>query len=297
MLIALMSIFNFRGKSGMIEKIKRFASMFISRSAVKWYAYSIAAICIAAAGYYGYLKTKSHWETPAPLQEEVQTTNNIPYRSFVLIQHEIAIVPTDCILSMQSGCEPPPGDIVRSRGSGAVIGHGQGMSHILTAAHVCQHRRAEGILLGGVPYTYRYVERVNIVDYYGNTRPGLVLGVDEENDLCLITVPGQWTDAVPLAGEMPEMGEEVQNMAAPMGIFSPGMVLMFDGRYSGTDNDGDSFFTIPSYAGSSGSAIVNEAGELVGVIHSATVNFYNIALASSVYEVEDFLAEYQSIFQ
>ena len=257
---------------------------------------SITAIAILCA--WGSVEIYSNYlnEPEVEILESTSSTSTIPYHSFVLIQHQIAIMPSGCILS-SGGCTLPPGEIMSSRGSGAVIGHGQGMSHILTAAHVCQHRRAEGVIMGGLPYEYEYIENVSVVDFHGNTRPGLVIATDRENDLCLISVEGQWTDAVPLSSQMPDLGEQVQNMAAPMGIFSPGMVLMFDGRYSGLDRDGEAFFTIPSYAGSSGSSIVNSSGEIVGIIHSATRNFNNVAIATPIEPITSFLSQYSHIFQ
>lgn len=233
----------------------------------------------------------------AQISENETNTSNIPYHSFVLVQHKLAIMPSSCILSSGADCIIPPGDIVSSRGSGTVVGHGLGMSHILTAAHVCQHRKAEGVIVGGMPYEYQYMESVNVVDFYGNTREGLVIATDIENDLCLISVEGQWADVVDLSDSMPDLGEQVQNMAAPMGIFSPGMVLMFDGRYAGIDQDGEAFFTIPSYAGSSGSSIINSSGQIVGIIHSATRNFNNVAIATEVDHIESFLSQYSYMFQ
>ena len=279
----------------MKEKIKQWFSR-------RWVRYTtlVLVLCTLGAGIgWGTYELSKNIpiENFQSFETNDSTTNNIPYHSFVLVQHNIAVIPTACIITSIEGCQLPEADVIRARGSGVVVGHGTGMSHIMTAAHVCRHQPAPGVLIHGVPYEYRYMESINIVDFYGVSHEGLVVGADEENDLCLVSVEGIWSESVPIADNIPDLGEPVQNMAAPMGIFSAGMVLMFDGRYSGTDRQGDAFFTVPSYAGSSGSAILNSSGEVVGIIHSATRDFDNISIATTRDPIVEFLAEHAHLFQ
>jgi S1-C subfamily serine protease len=77
---------------------------------------------------------------------------------------------------------------------------------------------------------------------------------------------------------MPAHGERVFNVGAPFGIWAPGMVPLLEGFYSGTDGRGNEFFTIPTRPGSSGSPIFNSEGELISLIHSASIMFESIGL-------------------
>ena len=90
---------------------------------------------------------------------------------------------------------------------------------------------------------------------------------------------------------MPRVGERVFNMAAPHGIFAPGMVILLEGFYSGSDVDDDTFYTVPAAPGSSGSVIMNSRGEIVSVIHSAYRSFHQIALGSHLNYIRILMAE------
>jgi hypothetical protein len=77
-------------------------------------------------------------------------------------------------------------------------------------------------------------------------------------------------------------------MAAPSGIFAPGMLLIFEGYYSG-EKDGSDYYTVPAAPGSSGSAILNSRGDIIGVIHSAILKFPNLAACVTQEQIISFL--------
>ena len=149
----------------------------------------------------------------------------------------------------------------------------------------------------GTPYEYDYFYETSIIDITGKFRKATVIDVDVPNDLCLLMTRDIWAPAISIADGTPEHGERVLNMAAPLGIFSPGMVLTFDGLYSGDDIVGDSFFTIPAWPGSSGSPVINADGEIVSIIHSATPTFPNIALGANLSSIQQLMAENDSLFR
>ena len=60
------------------------------------------------------------------------------------------------------------------------------------------------------------------------------------------------------------------------------MALAFDGYLAGFDEDGDVIVSLPTRPGTSGSAILNKNGEVIGVIHSAYGMMENIGIGTSV---------------
>ena len=53
--------------------------------------------------------------------------------------------------------------------------------------------------------------------------------MDNENDICIVKADGTWSTPLTIATEMVPRGERVFNLAAPRGIFYPGMVPTFEG--------------------------------------------------------------------
>jgi V8-like Glu-specific endopeptidase len=78
-------------------------------------------------------------------------------------------------------------------------------------------------------------------------------------------------------------------MGAPHGIFWPGTVLFFDGYYVGLDNDANAVYTIPAKPGTSGGGVLNEKGELIGVIHSGLTNMETVGFGTNYEITKDFV--------
>jgi S1-C subfamily serine protease len=178
---------------------------------------------------------------------------------------------------------------IKTMGSGAVVAHGVNTTYVITAGHVCTFETPSQTKNDG--YTFFVEPRVEIKarDYWGNIHPASVVAVDNENDICILRTRGIWSTPIPMATKMPVLGEKVTTIAAPLGIFSPGMVLKFDGHYVGSDKYGHAFFTTPTAPGSSGSVILNKSGEIVSVIHSAMRRFESVGLGSRVEDVLELL--------
>jgi len=182
---------------------------------------------------------------------------------------------------------------VSASASGIVIQtRNKNVTHILTAGHVCEPMIA--IMPYGFDLTESYQSQVNVVvyDYFGYPHDAEIVGLDPVSDLCLLKSEDTWNEGLVISRSMPHTGEKVYSIAAPRSIFSPGNALLFDGYYTGLDQTMDAYFTIPARPGSSGAAIFNSQGQIVGIIHSAAQDFENLSIASSVYDIDSFLSMY-----
>lgn len=112
-------------------------------------------------------------------------------------------------------------------------------------------------------------------------------------DLCVLRLENVRAEqVVEVASSPPQQGDRVYVLSAPLGTFDDrGMLLTFEGYYSGSTSDIPppmggrpmtfDAYTVPSTGGSSGSPIMNAAGELVGVTSVALRNFENMCLSPS----------------
>lgn len=137
-----------------------------------------------------------------------------------------------------------------------------------------------------------------LTTFSGEVYEADVIKTDPKKDLCLMGVPGliEKSDSEPvrLASRAPMIGEEVFNIAAPLGLFSHEMALIFHGFYSGDMHspitDGIvSVYSIPIKHGSSGSGIFNARGELIGVVFSGLEDLENVGFSPKYEDVKKFL--------
>ena len=156
--------------------------------------------------------------------------------------------------------------------------------HILTAAHVCNANSD----LFGPREIEGYRARFVLIDVENKRYEGKVVKISFPIDSCLLYSEEVELPSLRLSPKKPEYSERVYNIAAPLGISFKEMVPLMVGQYSG--NVGlKSYYTIPTMQGSSGSAIVNQKGELVGMIHSVHSRFHHIALSPTFSEMWNFL--------
>lgn len=228
----------------------------------------------------------------------ISNTPEWRHESFVKIEMEITLTPSTCG-SLPPGVEceslvntlPPV--TMRASGSGIVVRSLSHSTYILTADHVCRGQQIQTINIptasGPAQIIMSRTLDLKTVDYYGNVRYAEYFSSDAPNDICLVRTKGTWGKEVPVAESLPEIGERVFNVAAPTGIFNPGMVPMFEGFFSGSDTRRLHYYTVPARPGSSGSSILNERGEIVAVIHSAYTGFENIAICSSLTSIHELI--------
>ena len=209
------------------------------------------------------------------------------YESFTLIIARESVKITKCI-SESCKNKPLPNSNLNmiSKGSGGVIAHKEDETYVITAAHVCATNTTSDVMkMGDDEYSIEVNHHLQLIDYYGGSHDASVVKMDNENDICIVKADGTWSTPLAIATEMVPRGKRVFNMAAPRGIFYPGMVLTFEGFYAGYDGRRNQFFTIPAGPGSSGSVIINDNGQLISVIHSAAISFETLALGSSLVNI------------
>ncbi len=218
--------------------------------------------------------------------QPTSTQYPFPYESFAYISVDLTINPTP----RDTATSPVE---ISSRGSGMVVGMtADGNSAILTANHVCNPPPFLIAL-----WSPGAQKEISITDFNGNIYPATIILSSIKNDLCLLKIDGFISQGVPLAKDELYIGEKVYSVAAPMAFFSPGMVPLLDGYYSGdifTSNGIDSVYTVPAREGSSGSAILNNKGEIVGLVQSSLTGFQSVTICTTQSQIIAFLAELET---
>ena len=151
---------------------------------------------------------------------------------------------------------------VSSAGSGFIVKTTFKGSFIMTASHVCITNRT---LLPGVTAT----DMLQVETLEGKFYDATVLSHNPDIDVCLMFADNlvNGAEEVNLSDTAPVPGDKVYNIASPYGIHYPNVVPIFEGRYIG-ERGHKGFYTFGAGPGSSGSMILNEDGELIGLLHS-----------------------------
>tara|TARA_R110000782_G_scaffold239280_2_gene325670 strand:- start:65 stop:895 length:831 start_codon:yes stop_codon:yes gene_type:complete len=165
-------------------------------------------------------------------------------------------------------------------GSASIVGEAVDGVYILTAGHMCD-RRSDMIRFNKFldremedPLLEKYyVQDIDLFQY--NVK---ILDFNKEDDTCIGFAWGLFGPSLKLSNTAPKIGDRVYNMAAPAGFMEKGAVPLFEGIYFG-DGKIMSLYTIPAIGGSSGSPILNEQAELVGLIYARHVNFHHITIS------------------
>ena len=231
----------------------------------------------------------------------------VPVDSFVLLEQTNDIKLLECIPVTPEGKEECriiigmggtlPFTLPHTIGSGAIVGHKGDSTYILTAAHVCVDSAIEDNVTE--PFTVElefrnhklkvaYRSQTSIHDSEGNKRRAEIVVADEVHDVCIMKVPGIWGLAIPIAESEPPPGTMVQNMAAPLGIWAPGMTLRFEGYFAGVDTHNDrniSIYTVPVAGGSSGSPVLFN-GEIISIIVMSHRGFNHMGIGVRLEDIQ-----------
>lgn len=163
--------------------------------------------------------------------------------------------------------------------------------YAITAAHWCEEVTKDELF----DSTDLIFDEMPIVGYYanfmGNNYKIKRYIMDPVSDLCLIKFKSKYSKYaknIDVASSEPAIGDEVSMISAPMWSYENELRQHYKGYFSGCDEN-ECAFTIPATYGSSGSAVINEKGEIVSVISKAAIAFNNYAMGAKPKDVEIFL--------
>jgi len=171
-----------------------------------------------------------------------------------------------------------------SSASSFLIMHHKKKSYLMTAAHVCHNDYGKLVYFPGFKAQQ---------EFYGLTlkmkkHHYKVEAMDFASDLCIVSTDRFKGVPYKIAKKLPEMGEQVYNIAAPAGIFEENLVPLFKGMYSGGAHD-RKVYTLPATGGSSGSPVLNHKGQVVGVVSAVTKNFKNIVISPTLKQIKNII--------
>jgi len=179
-----------------------------------------------------------------------------------------------CIPDEEQSCQEGTSVLPLASASGVVLSSSSSHIFILTANHFCESTDAEKLM-----------GELKIRIFIGETsRIANVVTSSRRADICLLEAlrfKGEHYKPTRIAKEMPPIGEDVYNVAAPDGMASPNTRLMFSGNFAGCEGL-NCVFSVPATFGSSGSAIYNKEGELVSLLVAAAINFENVSMGPHV---------------
>tara|TARA_B100000214_G_scaffold375222_1_gene360658 strand:+ start:1542 stop:2288 length:747 start_codon:yes stop_codon:yes gene_type:complete len=205
------------------------------------------------------------------------------FTNLILIEHIETECEEDdlmCLIMSESG------SVYRSSASGIAFKSSGGMTYILTAGHFCS-----------AGYNTENSWELKVVDIDGKYWDGQIVNLDMTRDLCLISSDMPAVRSVNFTDQMPDMGERVFTISAPLGVSDRDVVLHFEGIFSGCSNSLTCYFTIPTTFGSSGSAIFDSKRRIVGITLRSLVGFESVAMGTNGSEIIGFINRSQSEFK
>jgi len=176
-----------------------------------------------------------------------------------------------------------------SSASGFVINKQNDGAFILTAAHFCEDSIPASKEGSTTLSTYK------VRNLYGEEYDGALLHYKQDVDICLMFVAGMTNDIVEieLSPNGPTPGEKIFNIGAPLSIFGPDMVPILEGRFNG-NLGGRAFYSLPAAPGSSGSMIINEDGELIGIVQAVYIRFNTISISITHEDLTNYIDTFVS---
>lgn len=184
--------------------------------------------------------------------------------------------------------------IVAYTGTGTIIAESGGDVYVLTARHVCAPASASrAVMLGMIPF-------IEVQDITGDFHKAELSLVSHTDDLCIVKYEDT-THPVSVADisiSEPMLDSQAYAYAAPSGFYVPSAITRFTGTFAGNSylqyGDLSAVYTIPATGGTSGAAVINRNGEIVGVIHSTLADFHHISLASTHGRTIDFIRQLEA---
>jgi len=183
--------------------------------------------------------------------------------SFVKIETHLAVG-----ICSNGACETAHTELL-TVGSGFFIGEDSAGTLVASAAHVCGEDKIINTarsFFGIVADKIEVVNRAVTVDY--KTYQLQVIKKDTKTDLCLARIRGLFNQShLEISNRVPSSGEPVYNVSAPAGVLHKDSPIMVKGIFSGNDTAvGFAVVSMSVVGGSSGSAILDSWGRVIGVV-------------------------------
>ncbi len=165
-------------------------------------------------------------------------------------------------------------------GTGTVIHSDNGEFYVITVRHVCTPQEDIFLAMAGL------TREIDVMDISGNQLPAEIVLVDDEDDLCMIKYnpdDNYFTTPAEVSSRAAYLDEEVYMYGAPSGFYVPSAITQFQGVSAGNakiNMTETAVYTIPATGGSSGAAVINSDGKIVGILHSTLADFHHISLAT-----------------
>jgi S1-C subfamily serine protease len=159
-------------------------------------------------------------------------------------------------------------------------------NYVITAEHVCTENTPEQFEHDGIKFKINKTIEIKLKTVKGKTYDAEVIGLEEHDDLCALKTES-FTHPIRIADEPPKMGDRVFAIAAPYGLGGTNLALIFSGYYSGKRKSWH-FYSIPTRPGSSGSVVMNEDWEAIGLLHTAYIPLEHIGMGAGWYELRAF---------
>ena len=180
-------------------------------------------------------------------------------------------------------------DVYEGQASGMAIASNGDKTYVLTADHFCENFEEMSITRN----TLNLGSVLTIYDFQGNQWDAEIVMQDSSKDLCLIETNMPISREISVADKMPDIGDRVYTIASPLGLGGNSAAPHFSGLFSGCDSF-TCYFSIPAAPGSSGSLILNERGEIVGMTQMATHYMQNIGMGVGAHSIRRFLTRAES---
>ena len=224
-------------------------------------------------------------------------TQNLPRSSFLRITKIVKLNICETSKKTSKKSKMCVEDSYGITASGFIVKNAEdGGTYVMTAAHVCDSEDdLARITIDPANKIFKKPEvsiSKNIfrgLDLKGEVHQMQFVHMEAKQDLCLLYAPSLNGPPLDVADETPEIGEEVYNIAAPIGYSFKNMIPILSGYYSGLNPWGFEIYTIPVMGGSSGSPVLNKYNEVVGMIVMRLSEFNNVSLSPQRVSIAKFI--------
>tara|TARA_Y100000310_G_C20571946_1_gene758497 strand:+ start:519 stop:1148 length:630 start_codon:yes stop_codon:yes gene_type:complete len=188
-------------------------------------------------------------------------------------------------------CQEGSDLLFQATASGLIVKSDDKHSYVLTAAHFCDVTLSiESFYPSEAIDSEMWVSTTSETNSIGD-----VVLFDHDSDLCLIRTKVHKKAKTIEFSEMPDIGDKIYAISSPLNISENGVLLHFEGFFSGCDPYGLCFYTIPATHGSSGSIVFNRSGKAIGMIQMIPSEFDSVSMGAGYHDIKKFLKKAESM--